>query len=78
MSNEIINGFVSHFHEDEGAIGRMQSLLGDRVTLRNGSVTTDKYNNAHNPDYIKSMLRSRIQSGRRRYGRRSGRFSVHW
>jgi len=60
MPNEIINGFVSHFHEDEAAIGRMQSLLGDRVTLRNGSVTTDKYNDAHNPDYIKSLLRSRI------------------
>ncbi len=60
MQNEIINAFISHFHEDEGAVGRMQCLLGDRVTLRNGSVTSDKYNNAHNPDYIKTMLRSRI------------------
>ena len=60
MVNDIINGFVSHFHEDEDSIVRMQHLIGDRVMLKNGSVTTDKYNNAHNPDYIKTILRSRI------------------
>jgi hypothetical protein len=60
MGNEIMNVFISHYHEDEDNIERMKSLLSDSVTIKNSSVTTDKYNRANNPDYIKSLLRERI------------------
>jgi len=60
MAKELINVFVSHYHEDEDNIKRMKDLLGDDYSIRNYSVTSDKYNNAHNKEYIKSMLRPLI------------------
>lgn len=57
---QIINTFVSHYHEDEEGIKGLKSLLGDNVTMKNSSVTSDKFNRANNPEYIKSLLRSRI------------------
>ena len=39
----------------------MRSLLGDSYTIKNSSVTSDKFNRAQNPDYIKQMLREHIQ-----------------
>ena len=60
MAKELINVFVSHYHEDEEIIGKMKDLLGDDYCIRNYSVTSDKYNNAENEDYIKSMLRPLI------------------
>lgn len=61
MAEELINVFVSHYHNDEENIGKMKELLGDRYNIRNYSVTSDKYNNAKNEDYIKSMLRPLIK-----------------
>lgn len=60
MAKELINVFVSHYHEDEDNIKRMKDLLGDDYSIRNYSVTSDKYNNAHSKEYIKSMLRPLI------------------
>ena len=60
MAKELINVFVSHFHEDEEHISKMNVLLGDDYSIRNYSVTSDKYNNAKSEDYIKSMLRPLI------------------
>lgn len=60
MAKEVINVFVSHFHEDEERISKMKVLLGDDYSIRNYSVTSDKYNNAKSEDYIKSMLRPLI------------------
>jgi len=60
MAKELINVFVSHYHEDEDNIKRMKDLLGDDYSIRNYSVTSDKYNDAHNKEYIKSMLRPLI------------------
>lgn len=60
MAKELINVFVSHFHEDEEHISKMKVLLGDDYSIRNYSVTSDKYNNAKSEDYIKSMLRPLI------------------
>jgi hypothetical protein len=57
---EIKNVFVSHYHEDECHIERLKSLLGDGYMLRNYSVTSKKFNNATNEDYIKSLLRPLI------------------
>lgn len=58
--NKIINVFVSHFHEDESNVKTLKNLVGDSVTLKNSSVTSDKFNRAHNPEYIKKTLRGRI------------------
>lgn len=64
MDKEIINIFVSHYHEDEENIKKMKDLLGDDFCIRNYSVTSDKYNNAKNKEYIQSLLRPLIkQSG---------------
>ena len=64
MDKEIINIFVSHYHEDEKNIKKMKDLLGDDFCIRNYSVTSDKYNNAKNKEYIQSLLRPLIkQSG---------------
>ena len=45
--------FVSHYHEDEEHIKGMKELLGDSYKFKNSSVTSDKFNRANNPDYIK-------------------------
>ena len=64
MATDIINVFVSHYHKDEENIGKMKDLLGDEFCIRNFSVTSDKYNNAQNEEYIKTLLRPLIkQSG---------------
>lgn len=51
---EIINVFVSHYHEDEENIKKFKDLLSDKYCIKNYSVTSDKYNNAHDEDYIKN------------------------
>lgn len=56
-----MNVFVSHFHEDEEGIKNMKALIGDTLTIKNSSVTSDKFNRAQNPEYIKRLLRLRIQ-----------------
>lgn len=58
---EYNNVFVSHYHEDEENIGKMRELLGADYQIKNSSVTSDKFNRANNPDYIKSLLRDRIK-----------------
>lgn len=51
--DQIKNVFVSHYHEDEENIKKLKSLLSDEYSIKNYSVTTDKYNDAKNEDYIK-------------------------
>lgn len=58
---EIKNVFVSHYHEDEDSIKKMKDLLGDDYSIRNYSVTSEKYNKAENEEYIKSLLRPLIK-----------------
>lgn len=53
--------FISHYHEDEEHIIKMKELLGDEYSIRNYSVTSDKYNNAQDEEYIKSLLRPLIK-----------------
>lgn len=43
---EIEHVFISHYHEDEANIEKMRSLLGDSYTIKNSSVTSDKFNRA--------------------------------
>lgn len=53
MSEEIKNVFVSHFHKDEENIDKLKKLLSDDLVLRNYSVTTGKFNEAEDENYIK-------------------------
>ena len=52
-NKEIKNVFVSHYHEDEDNIKIFKGLLNDSYCIKNYSVTSDKFNNAKNEDYIK-------------------------
>lgn len=55
MNNEeeIKNVFVSHYHKNEENIKNLKDLLSDEYCIKNYSVTTEKYNEAKNEDYIK-------------------------
>lgn len=55
MADEIDtkNVFVSHYHEDEENIKKLKNLLSSDYCIKNYSVTTDKYNEAENEEYIK-------------------------
>ncbi len=57
---EIKNVFVSHYHEDEDSIKQFKYLLSADYCIKNYSVTSEKYNNATNEEYIKSLLRPLI------------------
>lgn len=50
---EIINVFLSHYHEDEENIKKFKDLLSDNYCIKNYSVTSDKYNKAQDEHYIK-------------------------
>ncbi len=61
MSN-IKNIFVSHYHADADRIEDLKSLLGKHgMQMKDSSIYEAKNpNNAHNEDYIKSIIRPRI------------------
>lgn len=51
------NIFISHIHEDDEHVGKLKDLLaGQGVEVRNGSITSDKFNDAHNEEYIKGQI----------------------
>lgn len=57
------NVFISHVHEDDALLPGLKDLLGRAgMDVRDGSITSEKPNDAHNADYIKnSILAPRIQ-----------------
>jgi len=62
MSNREKNVFISHYGKDDEHIGKLKELLGKKgYTLKNSSIDSTKPNQASSPEYIKSLLRSRIQ-----------------
>ena len=55
------NIFISHRYEDEGLIAELKSMLASAgAEVRDSSMTSANPNDAHNEEYIKSLLRSRI------------------
>lgn len=51
------NVFISHVHEDDDGLGKLKNLLASHnVEIRDSSIHTGKFNNATNPDYIKSGI----------------------
>ena len=56
------NVFVSHRHEDDSYLPLLKELLAKhRIDIRDSSVNSSTPNDAHNEDYIKSILADRIQ-----------------
>ena len=56
------NVFISHFGKDDEHIGKLKELMQQKgYTLRNSSIDSTKPNDASNPDYIRQLLRDRIE-----------------
>ncbi|RDB60550.1 hypothetical protein C1878_13955 [Gordonibacter sp. 28C] len=58
--SEMINIFIAHSGDDENYIDDFKALIGDKYTVRDSSLTKEDPNAAHNPEYIKSLIRSSI------------------
>ena len=57
MANEIKNIFISHIHEDDGALGKLKGLLKKNgLDARDYSINADKPNRAKSEEYIKSQI----------------------
>ncbi|MCC6336076.1 MAG: TIR domain-containing protein [Myxococcales bacterium] len=56
------NIFISHVHEDDALLPKLKDLISKAgMEVRDGSINSDKPNNANNPDYIKeTYLKPRI------------------
>ena len=63
MSDEMRNVFISHIHEDDEGLPRLKNLAAQHgMVCRDGSITTGKFNEASNEDYIKyDILGPRIK-----------------
>ena len=63
MPGDMRNVFISHIHEDDEGVELIKQICAVRgMTVRNGSITLDKFNSASNEDYIKyEKLASRIR-----------------
>lgn len=62
MANEIKNVFISHIHEDDAGLKDLKDLVAKHgLEVRDGSINSDKPNDAKDPDYIKrEILRPQI------------------
>ncbi|MGJ8628772.1 MAG: TIR domain-containing protein [Sulfitobacter sp.] len=57
MPNSTKNVFISHIHEDDEGLGKLKSLLNKHgMDIRDGSINSEKPNNAKSPEYIKSQI----------------------
>jgi hypothetical protein len=54
---EKINVFISHVHADDHGLQKLKDLLKPHgVEVRDSSIHTGKFNNAKDPNYIKSQI----------------------
>lgn len=57
MADETKNVFISHVHADDEGLGKLKNLLAKHgMNIRDGSINSDKPNNATSPDYIMSSI----------------------
>ena len=57
MPEQVKNVFISHIHEDDEGLERLKELLTkDGFQIRDASITSEKPNEAVNPDYIKNDI----------------------
>ena len=63
MPEDIKNIFISHVSEDDKGLDRLKKLCDKHgLDVRDSSITSDKPNNAKDPDYIKNeILRPHIK-----------------
>lgn len=55
--NKSKNVFISHIHEDDSKLDKLKKLLSDNgMVVSDYSITSDKPNNAKDPDYIKTSI----------------------
>jgi hypothetical protein len=60
--NKSKNVFISHYGKDDEHVQALKAKLAERgYTIKNSSIDSTKKNNASNPEYIKRLLRLRIQ-----------------
>lgn len=51
------NVFISHVHEDDAGLGKLKDLLAPKgMEIRDSSIHKGKFNNATDPNYIKTQL----------------------
>jgi hypothetical protein len=51
------NVFISHIHEDDSGLTKLKDLLKTKgMEVRDSSIHTGKFNNAKDPDYIKTQI----------------------
>jgi len=55
-----INMFISHYGGDEEFIPKFKELMADKYEIRDSSIVKSDPNNAHNEEYIKSLIRNQI------------------
>lgn len=56
------NIFISHRHEDDALVAELKEVLSRAgAEVSDSSITSENPNNAHNEEYIKSLLRGRIE-----------------
>lgn len=54
---EIKHVFISHIHEDDELLGNLKTLISKAgMEVQDGSITSDKPNEAHNEQYIKYKI----------------------
>jgi len=63
MSDQYKNIFISHVHEDDHRLGPLKDLLKKSgMEVKDGSINSDKPNDAKSPEYIKyEILAPRIR-----------------
>jgi hypothetical protein len=61
MSKKTVNLFIPHYGKDEEYIPKLKNLLSNKgYDIRDSSIVETNPNNAKNPDYIKTLLRPKI------------------
>jgi len=57
MSEQTLNVFISHVHEDDDGLSKLKNLLeGKGLSIRDSSINAEKPNEASDPNYIKSKI----------------------
>lgn len=57
MTSQTKNVFISHVHEDDAGLADLKNLIRSKgMDIRDGSINSDKPNNAKSPNYIKSEI----------------------
>lgn len=57
MADEIKNVFISHVHEDDAGLQDLKALVEKHgLKIRDSSITSEKPNQAKDPDYIKAKV----------------------